>query len=649
MLTATTGSRSRSAPARTARGRARMTIGTPIAIAVLGIACGSSSSSNTFSGGGAHDGGGSGSGGGTIGSFGGDGGGSGILGDAGAGHPTPTMPVTIDDCPGTLPAATLSALQAGGAVDPAMKWLYPYDQTVFPGGLLPPVLQWAPQAAGTPTAVYVHMSSMLFDYKGCFGPTNPAQLPIPANVWSTAWSQSNGANDPLKVDLTTAVGTTVSGPITESWTFALGSLKGVVYYNTYTSPQVNNNGAVMEIKPGASAPSPFLVVTGMSPTGPCISCHSVSGNGQMIVAQHHQYPGGLVDSDSYDLATNPAPTATSPTAKTTSDDWGFSAVYPDGSRLLTDGQPGMTGNVFPAGPGDNPGMEGPKASTMYDPATGATLPFSGLTGQHAMMPSFSPDGARIVFNDTDNGGGHTLVVMNFDASTNAFSNAKQIFKDTAGYPGWPFFTPDSKSVIFIDDSSANFASTTNPPLNDVAQADLLIVDVASGVAHRLDAANGFLPNGTSYLPYGTRDEHLNFYPTVSPVAAGGYYWVFFTSRRNYGNTLVDPNDGPASKKLWVSAVTIGAAPGSDSSHPAFYLPGQELASGNIRAFATLSPCKQNGTSCTSGVDCCGGACNGGSCGAPSGCSGIDDKCTTSADCCGGSLECINGFCSQVTQ
>src|SRR5580692_6862322 len=85
-------------------------------------------------------------------------------------------PAMIDDCPGTLAAATVAALQAGGPVDPAMKWLYPYDATVFAGGLLPPVLQWTPQAAGPASAVYLHMYSGSFDYKGCFGPTTPADL-----------------------------------------------------------------------------------------------------------------------------------------------------------------------------------------------------------------------------------------------------------------------------------------------------------------------------------------------------------------------------------------------------------------------------------------------------------------------------------------
>ena len=55
--------------------------------------------------------------------------------------------------------------------------------------------------------------------------------------------------------------------------------------------------------------------------------------------------------------------------------------------------------------------------------------FSGLTGSHALMPAFSPDGKKIVYNDTDNFGGHNLVVMDFDPATNTFSNPKQVFID----------------------------------------------------------------------------------------------------------------------------------------------------------------------------------------------------------------------------
>ncbi|MGH7297322.1 MAG: hypothetical protein ACRELB_20460, partial [Polyangiaceae bacterium] len=340
-----------------------------LAAALVVASC--SSSKSPYGGGGGDDGGtGKGDGGGSF----GDDSGGGLGGDGG--HPNPTSPVTIDDCPGPVLPATATALEAGGPVDPAMKWLYPYDATVFPGGLAGPVLQWTPQSGGA-EGVYLHLYSNLFDYKGCFGATSPQQLPVPDKAWTTAWQQSTGAGDLLHVELTTIVGSTVSGPIKEAWTFALGSLKGLVYYNTYTSPQVNNNGAVMVIQPGASTPSPFLVVQGTSPTGPCISCHSVSASGSIIVAQRHKYPPGLVDSESYDLKKTPTPSTAAPLASVTTDDWGFSAVFPDGSRILTDGQTATTGQIFPAAAGNNPGMEGPKASQMYDPSTGATLAMSG--------------------------------------------------------------------------------------------------------------------------------------------------------------------------------------------------------------------------------------------------------------------------------
>jgi len=76
---------------------------------------------------------------------------------------------------------------------------------------------------------------------------------------------------------------------------------------------------------------------------------------------------------------------------------------------------------------------------------------------------------------------------------------------------------------------------------------------------------------------------------VSPVAAGGYFWVFFDSLRHYGNLGLQ-------RQLWGAAVEISATGDYtvDRSAPAFYLPGQELGTGNHRAFAALDPCKMDG-------------------------------------------------------
>ena len=95
---------------------------------------------------------------------------------------------------------------------------------------------------------------------------------------------------------------------------------------------------------------------------------------------------------------------------------------------------------------------------------------------------------------------------------------------------------------------------------------------------------------------------------MNPIASGGYAWVVFTSRRMYGNVAQiapwtsDPRHYPwldqvTDKKLWVAAVDLNAAPGTDASHPAFYLPGQELHAGNSRGYWTVAPCRPDGQSC----------------------------------------------------
>lgn len=160
---------------------------------------------------------------------------------------------------------------------------------------------------------------------------------------------------------------------------------------------------------------------------------------------------------------------------------------------------------------------------------------------------------------------------------------------------------------------------------------------------------------STYLPYGTAETLLNYEPTVLPVAVGGYFWVVFTSRRYYGNIMTpsnepDPWSSTPRKKLWVAAVDINGTPGTDSSHPAFYLPGQEFNAGNMRGFWALDPCKGDGKTCETADECCGGYCRSTSSGKvcvppPGGCAQEFEKCTTGSDCCGSTALCVNGHCA----
>ena len=125
--------------------------------------------------------------------------------------------------------------------------------------------------------------------------------------------------------------------------------------------------------------------------------------------------------------------------------------------------------------------------------------------------------------------------------------------------------------------------------------------------------------------------------------SGGYAWVVFTSRRTYGNRLTGEKD--VVKQLWVTAIDQFPEPGVDASHPAFWVPGQDQATLNMRAFWALDPCIQQGDACSASGECCDGEiCDAaGLCGGPKKC--VEDGiCETDEDCCDKSAQCLGGSC-----
>jgi hypothetical protein len=573
--------------------------------------------------------------------------------------------VTTNECPGGVAAETATLLQ-GATAQPGARWLYPYDQTVFPRGLEAPHLQWADAPAGA-SAVLIHMRSMLLDYRVCLPLSAAASVQIPQAAWDIAAEQSRGKGDPLSIDVTLAAGGSAVRLPTLTLVFALANLKGAIYYNTYGSLLANQQGViggvVMRVLPGQSEPEVFL--TAPDPLVNCIGCHAVSADGSRMVAEIHGQPGLFEGpSSSFDLTAAGAGTNPPPLLETLNR-VGFAALYPDGSRYVTTGRiaPGPIASIGGTPVTNVPGTFGPETSKLYDANTGMEIAGSGVA-DYAYMPMFSVDGTKLVFNQMDASGvngGHTLAVMDFDRASNKFSNLKAVWNDPVRFPGWPFFLPDvqenqqelnrvrGKRVVFALGDFPDFATQEQPQGLSPHVSDLWWLDVDSGMAAPLARANGIDPGGAVMLPYGERDAHKNYIPTVSPVAAGGYFWVFFTSKRNYGNLFIGdpPEINAEAKKIWVAAIDIDAAPGTDPSHPAFFLPGQELESGNIRAFAALEPCRNDGDSCETGIDCCCGFCIEGQCGCRQGCAMLDEKCETAADCCDPNAACIGGFCAFV--
>ncbi|WP_104978115.1 hypothetical protein [Sorangium cellulosum] len=585
----------------------------------------------------------------------------------------------------------LDALQHPASDGQAEKltFLYPYDGTVWPRGLLAPLLMWR-WAHEDADAIQIELrtTSGSFSWRGTFA--RPEILattggpfirhPIPQDVWTMATDSAggptpDGSPDRLTVSLTVAREGQAYGPISQTWTIAPARLSGVIYYNSYGTWLAENHdgavggngrfgGAVLSIKAGDTAPR--LVAGGNGDTSQCRVCHSVAADGSRMVVQNGINSYGV--SQAYDLTPAGAVehdlSAAAP----------FAAVYPDGSLALT------------------------QAGELLSLPNSTRRPISGLddVAYELGTPAFSPDGALVVFNamyGADADIRKKLFVMKFNAATGAFTDPAVIVDDTGEpegtRPGWPAFLPDSKSVVFHHQTDPGNEGDDFGDLRTRrgAKAHLAWASAdGSGAAVPLAQLNGRDAAGGLYLPSlsapvemtCTADEtsvgsidnrhkddvNMNYEPTVNPVASGGYAWVVFTSRRLYGNAAtippfcsdprgVDLVENITTKKLWVAAIDLNAAPGTDPSHPAFYLPAQELLAGNARGYWVLDPCRSEGAACDTGDQCCGGYCQPGADGElvcsnapPDGrCSQPQERCETAADCCDPTNRCINGFCA----
>lgn len=565
-----------------------------------------------------------------------------------SGTTTLTVKLHLKENTAGVAQGVMDKLRAGGTADPAFKWQYPYDHTVFPRGLLPPVIQLG---GGAAESFLLKVSTANLDYEGFFKGSAPSRITLPENLWRTI-TRSAGAADPVKVEVTKIAGNQVTGPVKESWTIAQGSLKGVVYYNSYDSKLAGNTGAVMRIKPGANAE----VFLGGSQNG-CTVCHSVSAHGNVLVAAHEPGAGQPGDNgyigSAFELK-NGAPATRARVQGDASYNWG--GLYPDGSLLFTNGTvASRAGGWAP----NVPGVGTPKPSRLMDPKTGQTVATTGLQGVSiAMMPAFSPDGRKLGFNRFDTTQGKTLSVVDFDLNAKAFSNLTDVVTVSQGFVGWPAFTPDSKWMVFGLNNRDDYSTWQG------AKGNLAIVHLGSKTSTPLNAANGRDAQGASYLTGGD-DSDLNFEPTILPEPVGGYFWVVFTSRRKYGNTIVDASqDAGPRKKLWVAALDLDRpelpyTKAEDISHPAFYLEGQEQASGNMRGFWSLDACKAPSDSCEPGVDEC---CNGNfcrqtvrdgkqvfACVPEKGvCAQEFESCTVATDCCDfkKGFQCVAGKCAK---
>lgn len=545
-------------------------------------------------------------------------------------------------------ATVKAVLDAAPTADAGTKWLYPYDDTVWPRGILAPLMQWA--TGKSFDAVKITLKEASYEYTGYFAKTATPFVhhPVPQDVWKSLAYSNGGSSDPVDVELVFAAGGATIGPIKETWHIAPGTLKGTVYYNSYGTNLAHNycctasgarfGGATLAIKGSSTDP---VLIAGSDTS--CRVCHSVAAGGSVLITQRGE---DYAQSSVFDLKT----LAESGIGGSDSQ-MAFPALGADGTFLFSNSAP-------------VPGTGNSAASALFAVPSGTPIATTGLpAGLRAGCPAFSPDSKHLAFNFYGGPGsdGKSLADLEFNVATKSFTGPVTLYTPPSGAAVWPSFMPTNDAVIFeLETVQHEYGAT-----RDGVRAELWWVDLKSKVAKRLDKLNGLgtLPKGAAGTNHDA-DETLQYEPTVNPVASGGYAWVVFTSRRMYGNVAtIDPfwsdprfhdiSSSPTTKKLWVAAIDLSAPAGTDPSHPAFYLPAQELLAGNSRGYWVVDPCKVDTSSCETGDECCGGYCR------PAGdggftctkevpkCANEFEKCKTDSDCCGNPvITCIGGRCTR---
>ena len=598
-----------------------------------------------------------------------------------------------------------------------LELLYPYDGTVFPRGMLAPLFMWR-WDPGDADAIRIDLATTSGSYQwtGIFG--RPAILSensdelkratrgdtdgdatfvrhsIPQDVWAAATQSAggslpDGSSDTLSVNLTIVRGDVAYGPLTRTFGIAAGRMSGVVYYNSYGTQLVTNyddfGAAVLSIASGDVRPK---VVSGPSGENGCRVCHTVSAKGSHLLVQ-----GGGSDGRSYWNELNDGmATETYLTGQDEIFAW---------AGLSSDGKFALTNAVDLSSHNPTVSAEHPY-TRLWDMSQQPPVELS-VTGLpedlKAALPNFSPDDSKVSFAHLEGGSGepfdsiepgtHPLMVMDFDAASLTFSNPRIVAygttNDEPNYrphgAGFPSITPTNDTVVFMNEVRGAQQNETYIGTRNRARGELWWASTEEESSIRLNYANGMDLLGNSYLPRaennhgensadwddGWDDATLQYEPTVNPVTTGGLGWIVFTSRRMYGNLAVqdpwlsDPRqydeadyDKITTKKLWVAAIRLDGSYELDPSYPAFYLPGQELQAGNARGYWVLDPCRDEGASCESGDQCCGGFCqptgdNGemvcGDTTTTASCSQEQEKCSSADDCCSPVAECINNFCA----
>ncbi len=239
---------------------------------------------------------------------------------------------------------------------------------------------------------------------------------------------------------------------------------------------------------------------------------------------------------------------------------------------------------------------------LYDPDTGAAVPSNLTTAaaqgpgapRSALMADWSADGATVVYASTPVGGqwidltNSAIARMSYSYATGAhvFGDPDFLVENPIVLPSgtynnffFPSLSPDGKLVAFNAARSGwrNFMNAKLPGQR------LMLVDAQTNVVTDLSALNG-----------GYVDSDITW-PHWAPGGSSDYYWIVFSSQRDYGHKLTSAttaapcvaNGVQQCKQIWIAGISKAKLlAGGDPSAAPMWLPGQSIGANNISPFWT---------------------------------------------------------------
>lgn len=446
-----------------------------------------------------------------------------------------TRPRSMDFSVGTAPSD--SAARFGGAADPsrAPAIVYPESETILPPNLTGFEVHFRPGAGND-----------LFEvsFRGdrgtvrVFSPCNRVSDGCVLSLTEPMFQEVAHVAQPSGLVTLTVRGTTVAsgGRVGASGTRAIEvtntDVRGGLYYWNAAS------GSIYRFEFGRAGARAEVYLQG-DPLFNCLGCHVLSRDGSRAVVGRF-IPGPAI-SRVYDV----------PTRASLSGDFGanFGTFSPDNTRVLT--------------------SDGARLS-LLDGRSFAAVP--GLPADlRGSMPDWSRNGQLVVFSRQRNGialfgqPGHgppgDLLLMRWSGS--AFAMPTTLVTAGANENNYyPSFAPDDRWVVFNRSGGTSY---------NAIDAHLWATRVDGGAPLRLARADGAGDLGNSWP---------KFAPFLQTYLGEPILWVTFSSRRDYGLRLQQQSREPDMRtaQLWMAAIRPNRS--GDPSASAFWLPFQDIRSGN---------------------------------------------------------------------